>query len=178
MRCVFADPDFVPFEPPERPLGLLGLRTLLRNYIETIPRPAHEQSVTRIRTRLSDVLIVSDPNIIQEILVEKAEAFGRDPATRRSFAPVIGDTSLFLAEGADWRWQRRAVAPIFRHETLLSFVPTFATMAKRQVERWRAVQRGVPIDAAAAMTHTTFEIIVEAMSGGSASLDAERTAAL
>jgi cytochrome P450 len=171
---VFTDPDFVPFEPPERPLGLLGLRTLLRNYIETIPRPAYEQSVTRIRTRLSDVLIVSDPNIIQEILVEKAEAFGRDPATRRSFAPVIGDTSLFLAEGADWRWQRRAVAPIFRHETLLSFVPIFATMAQRQVERWRGVQCAVPIDAAAAMTHTTFEIIVEAMLGGSASLDAER----
>ena len=80
----------------------------------------------------------------------------------------------FFAEGADWRWQRRAVAPIFRHETLLSFVPTFATMAQRQVERWRAVQRAVPIDAAAAMTHTTFEIIVEAMLGGSASLDAER----
>ena len=174
MRCVFTDPDFVPFEPPARPLGLLGLRTLLRNYIETVPRSAYEQGVTRIRTRLSDVLIVSDPNIIQEILVEKAEAFGRDPATRRSFAPVIGDTSLFLAEGADWRWQRRAVAPIFRHETLLSFVPIFATMAQRQVERWRAVQRAIPIDAAAAMTHTTFEIIVEAMLGGSASLDVER----
>jgi cytochrome P450 len=147
---------------------------LLRNYVETIPRFAYEQSVTRIQTRLSDFLIVSDPKIIQEILVEKAEAFGRDPTTRRSFAPVIGDTSLFLAEGADWRWQRRAVAPIFRHETLLSFVPIFATMAQRQVERWRAVQSAGPIDAAAAMTHTTFEIIVETMLGGSASLDAER----
>jgi cytochrome P450 len=170
---VFTDPDFVPFEPPERPLGLLGLRTLLRNYIETIPRSAYEQGVTRIRTRLSDVLIVSDPDIIQEILVEKAEAFERDPATRRSFAPVIGDTSLFLAEGGDWRWQRRAVAPIFRHETLLSFVPIFAMMAQRQVERWRAAQREVPTDAATAMTRTTFEIIVESMLGGSASLDAE-----
>ena len=134
---MFTDPDFVPFEPPERPLGLLG--------------PAHVDAQLHrdgspfclrakrhaFRTRLSDVLIVSDPDIIQEILVEKAEAFGRDPTTRRSFAPVIGDTSLFLAEGADWRWQRRAVAPIFRHETLLSFVPIFAAMAQRQVERWR-----------------------------------------
>ena len=100
---MFTDPDFLPFEPPERPLGLLGLRTLLRNYVEAFPRSAYEQGVTRIRTRLSDVLIVSDPNIIQEILVEKAEAFGRDPATRRSFRPVIGDTSIFLAEGTDWR---------------------------------------------------------------------------
>jgi cytochrome P450 len=173
-KCVFTDPDLVPFEPPKRPLGLLGLPTLLRNYIETVPRSAYEHSVTQIRTRLSDVLIVSDPQFIQEILVEKAEAFGRDPTTRRSFAPVIGETSLFLAEGADWRWQRRAVAPIFRHETLLSFVPIFANMAQRQVERWCAAPRAVPIDAAAAMTRTTFEIIVEAMLGGSASLDAER----
>jgi cytochrome P450 len=171
---VFKDPDFVPFEPPERPLGLLGVPTLLRNYIETVPRSAYEQSVISVRTRMSDVLIVSDPDIIQEILVEKAEAFGRDPTTRRSFAPVIGDTSLFLAEGADWRWQRRAVAPIFRHETLLSFVPIFAAMAQLQVDRWREVQRAVPTDVAAAMTRTAFEIIVEAMLGGSASLDAER----
>ena len=171
---MFKDPDFVPFEPPERPLGLLGVPRLLRNYIETVPRSAYEQSVISVRTRMSDVLIVSDPDIIQEILVEKAEAFGRDPTTRRSFAPVIGDTSLFLAEGADWRWQRRAVAPIFRHETLLSFVPIFAAMAQRQVDRWREVQRAVPTDVAAAMTRTTFEIIVEAMLGGSASLDAER----
>jgi cytochrome P450 len=173
-RRVFTDPELVPFEPPERPLGLLGLPTLLRNYIETVPRSAYEQSVTQIRTRLSDVLIVSDPQFIQEILVEKAEAFGRDPTTRRSFAPVIGETSLFVAEGADWRWQRRAVAPIFRHETLLSFVPIFANMAQRQVERWCAAQRAVPIDAAAAMTRITFEIIVEAMLGGSASLDPDR----
>jgi cytochrome P450 len=171
---VYTDPDLVPFEPPERPLGLLGLRTLMRNYIETVPRSAYDQNVTHFRTRMSDVLIVSDPDIIQEILVDKAEAFGRDPTTRRSFAPVIGNTSLFLAEGAEWRWQRRAVAPIFRHETLLSFVPVFAAMAQRQVDRWRAADHTIPTDAAAAMTRTTFDIIVEAMLGGSANLDADR----
>ena len=171
---MYTDPDLVPFQPPQRPLGLLGLRTLMRNYIETVPRSAYDQNVTHFRTRMSDVLMVSDPDIIQEILVDKAEAFGRDPTTRRSFAPVIGNTSLFLAEGAEWRWQRRAVAPIFRNETLLSFVPVFAAMAQRQVERWRVADRTVPTDAAAAMTRTTFEIIVEAMLGGSANLDADR----
>lgn len=174
VTCVYTDPDLVPFEPPARPLGLLGLRTLMRNYIETVPRFAYDQNVTHFCTRMSDVLIVSDPDIIQELLVDEAEAFGRDPTTRRSFAPVIGNTALFLAEGADWRWQRRAVAPIFRHETLLSFVPVFAAMAQRQVERWRKADRTVPTDAAAAMTRTTFEIIVEAMLGGSANLDADR----
>jgi hypothetical protein len=80
---MLSDPDFVPFEPPPRPLGLRGLPTLWRNYIETIPRPAYEEGMTRVRTRYSDVLLVCDPDVIGEILVDKADAFGRDPATRR-----------------------------------------------------------------------------------------------
>jgi len=87
---------------------------------------------------------------------------------------VVGENSIFVAEGADWRWQRRAAAPIFRHDTILSFVPVFAAMAERQVERWRAAQPDGAVDAAAAITRTTFDIIVESMLGGSANLDAER----
>jgi cytochrome P450 len=170
---MLVDPDFVPFQPPPRPIGLRGLPTLWRNYIETIPQPAYEQGVTRVRTRYSDVLLVCEPEVIGEILIEKADAFGRDPATRRSFKPVVGENSIFVAEGAEWRWQRRAAAPIFRPETILSFVPAFAAMAERQVERWKAAQSNGPIDAAAAMTRTTFDIIVESMLGGSASLDPE-----
>jgi cytochrome P450 len=173
---VLTDPDLVPFEPPPRPLGLRGLPTLWRNYVESIPRAAYEQGVTRITNRMSDVVLLCEPDLIGEILVEKADAFHRDPATRRAFAPVIGDSSLFLAEGAEWRWQRRAVAPIFRHETLLSFVPIFAEMALRQLQRWRVAGPDQAVDAAADMTRTTFEIIVDAMLGGTASLDPDRFA--
>jgi len=108
------------------------------------------------------------------MLADKADAFSRDELTHRVLTPVIGRTSLFLAEGPDWRWQRRAVAPIFRHEMLLSFVPTIAVIAERQVERWRARPLDLPVEIAAAMTRTTFEIIVDAILGGSARLDAER----
>ena len=171
---MFTDPDFVPFEPPPQPLGLRGLPTFGRNYIEGIPRAAYEEKVVRIRSALSDLFLICDPDLIGEILVDKPDAFLRDVVTRRAFTPMIGPTSLFLAEGADWRWQRRAAAPIFRHDMLLSFVATFAAMADRQIERWRNAPRHQPVDAAAAMTRTTFEIIVEVMLGGSASLDADR----
>jgi cytochrome P450 len=171
---VLIHPDLVPFEPPPHPLGLRGLPTLWRNYIESVPRAAYEQGVLRIGPETAGVLIVCEPDLIHEILVEKADAFARDPVTRRSFAPTIGANSLFLADGAEWRWQRRAVAPIFRPETLSSFVPIFAAMAERQAERWRLAAPGIPVDAAQAMTGTTFDIIVETMLGGSTSLDAQR----
>ena len=165
------DSDLLPFEPPDRPMGLLGIPTFLRSYIETFPRSAYEQPTTRITTRFSDTLLVCDPKLIQEVLVERADAFGRDEVTRRAIAPLVGESSLFLAEGADWRWQRRVVAPTFRHETLLSFVPVFAEMARRLIERWRNTPSDIPIEVGGAMTQTTFDIIVETMLGGLAAFD-------
>ncbi len=171
---MFTDPDLVPFEPPPQPLGLRGLPVIWRNYIESIPRGAYEEGVVHIRRGGADTLLVCEPAIIGEVLVEKAEKFERDEVTRRAFAPTIGRNSLFLAEGAEWRWQRRAVAPIFRHEALMSFVPVFTKMAERQAREWGAVAAGTAVDAAAAMTRTTFDIIVETMLGAAANLDAAR----
>jgi cytochrome P450 len=170
---VYTDPNLIPFEPPARSLGLRGLPTTFRNYIETIPRSAYEQGVTDLGRTRRDIILVAEPDLIDEVLIGKAEAFLRDPVTRRAFAPAIRANSIFLAEDADWRWQRRAVAPIFRHETLLSFVPIFTAMAQRQIERWRTGDQTQPVDAAAAMTRTTFDIIVNALLGGVANLDAE-----
>jgi cytochrome P450 len=168
---MLTDADFMPFDPPAQPLrGLSMLWTLGRNYIETYPLSTYEQGVTRYQWGTSDILYICDPGIIHEMLVDKADAFSRDELTHRVLTPVIGRTSLFLAEGPDWRWQRRAVAPIFRHEMLLSFVPTIAVIAERQVERWRARQLDVPAEIAAAMTRSTFEIIVDVILGGSARL--------
>src|SRR5437868_4955669 len=102
---MLSDPDFVPFEPPVRPLPLLaGLRTFLRNYIESFPRVVYEQPLVRLRGKLSDALFVCDPDLIHELFVARADEFGRDLLTKRAFEPIISDTSLFLAEGAEWRW--------------------------------------------------------------------------
>ena len=175
MLLMLTDPDLVPFVPPVRPVrGLSGLWTFQRNFIETFPRSTYEQDATRVKTRWSDVLYICDPRLIQEMLVDRPDAFGRDAMTRRTFAPMIGETSLFLAEGADWRWQRRAVAPIFRHEVLLSYVSTFTKMAARQTSRWRDAPNARLVDVAASMTRITFDIIAETILGGSAKLDFER----
>ena len=151
----------------------------MRNYVESYPLSTYEQPTTRIKGPISDTLFVCDPTLIQELLVTRAAEFGRDPMTKAALEPIISPTSLFLAEGAEWRWQRRAVAPSFRYEALLSYVPVFSDMAARQVERWRNAQNSAPIDVAAGMTRTTFDVISEILFGGSSATDAERfTAAL
>jgi cytochrome P450 len=169
---MLSDPDLVPFEPPPRPMPLVsGLRAFRRNFIETFPRSAYEQAVTRITTPLSDSLLLCDPDLIAELLVARAEAFTQHTMTRRALGPVIGETSLLLAAGDEWRWQRRTVAPTFRHETLLAFVPVFSAIAAQQVARWRNARSAAPVDVEADMNRIALDVIVETMLGGAAALD-------
>jgi cytochrome P450 len=164
------DPDLVPFEPPDHPT----LRAAFRNVIESYPRALYdEQGLVRYRTRFLDSVLVSEPELIHDILVARADFFRRDDVARQLLSPMVGPTSLFMAEGADWRWQRRAAAPTFRHDKLLAFVPTFSTIAVRQVKRWRAAPRERPVDVAAAMAQTTFEVVVDTVLGGAGAVDAQ-----
>jgi cytochrome P450 len=174
---MLTDPDLVHFDPPaQSPNNLSGLRAFRRNILSTIPRAVYEQPTTRIRLPFSDALFVCDPKLIEDVLATRVETFGRDAMMRRAFAPLLGKTSIFLSEGADWRWQRRAAAPIFRNEILLSFVPVFAAMAERQVARWARDAGDAPAEVGAAMLRTTFDVIVETMLGGSEKFDFDRYA--
>lgn len=167
---MFHDPDFMPFQPPE----VRGtIQQLLKNYLTSFPASTYEEPFSLQKNwPFRDNLFVTDPDLIEELLIGRADEFTRDHITRQGGAE-LDRGSLFLAEGADWRWQRRAVAPAFRHENLLGFVPTFAACAKRRVEIWRKHSGGA-LDVSAAMTQTTFDIILDAALGGATALDRDR----
>src|SRR5687767_3024549 len=81
------DPDLVPFQPPERfPTGLSGFRTFLRNFIEVFPRSVYERGHTRIKQGFIDTLIICDPKLIQDVLVDRPDVFRLDPVSRRTLA--------------------------------------------------------------------------------------------
>ena len=57
----------------------------------------------------------------------------------RMLRPAIGN-SLFTAEGVDWRWQRRAVAPVFAQCNVSALVPVMTATAERAAQRLHAVR--------------------------------------
>jgi cytochrome P450 len=166
------DNDLVHFEPPAHPT----FRAAFNNFIESYPRSLYEdRGLLRYRTRFLDSVLVSEPELIHDILVTRAELFRRDNLARQLLSPMLGTTSLFMAEGADWRWQRRALAAAFRPDRVLALVPIISSTAARQVDRWRTAPRDVPIDVAESMAKTTFEIIADTVLGA-APLKAEMIA--
>ncbi len=162
------DPDLLPFTPPEAP----GVRALFGNVIETFPRSLYEEpGLRRFRTPFSDAVFVTDPDLIQEILFTRIDEFVRDEPSRRLLTPFLGERSLILAEGADWRWLRRALSPAFRHELLMSFTPQVARAAQSQVERWRREPAGQPVNVSRAMNRTSLEVITQTLFGAKGALD-------
>jgi cytochrome P450 len=170
---MFHDPDFMPFEPPK---GRANLSAGLKNFLTAFPASAYEEPFTLLRNSwpFADLALVADPELIEELLIARMDEFPHDSAINQALGPATGRGSLLLAEGADWKWQRRAIAPAFRHENLLDLTPSFAAHAQRRVELWRKQSgRGV-LDVSDAMTQTTFDIILDAVLGGAAAFDRDR----
>ena len=69
-------------------------------------------------------LLVSDPEGVRHVLTANAANYRRPPVVTR-FARPLGGSGLFLAEGADWRRQRRLLAPMFTPGGIGSLLPHF-----------------------------------------------------
>lgn len=166
---MFHDPDFTPFQPAERP----SYATAVRNYLQNWPPASYREGFSTLPgvwKSSAPAVFLTDPALIQEVLVDRAEHFTRARISARAFSALMDPASLFLAEGADWRWQRRAAAPAFRHENLLALVPIFAQCANAQADEWRATGADV-VDVHKAMTRTTFDVIRQAVLGDPGALD-------
>ncbi|MBP0492234.1 cytochrome P450 [Pararoseomonas indoligenes] len=167
-------PDLARLTPPEAPLGSLALlRAIIRNPLEALPREAFESALTR-RTLLGrERVFVTGPDLIQTVLLTEADAFVKSDAMRRALSPALGD-GILTADGERWRWQRRAVAPIFRPDRVNGFLRPMLDAAAATRDRWLALPPGSTVELGHEMMRTTFDIIVETMLSGHGAIDVAR----
>jgi cytochrome P450 len=138
-------------DPPEQPLPLFRLlRAVVRNPIEAWPRAVYREHLYRSRMPGQKGVFVMHPALVRQVLVDEADSVEKGALARRALGPVLGD-AILLADGARWRWQRRAAAPLFRREQLLEFLPAMIAAAERTRERWLSYGRESEIDVGRAM---------------------------
>lgn len=143
--------------PGRRPLNPLAfLLTLRRNPIETWTTAHFEEPILTGRGVLGIGAVVSHPPSIKRIFVDNAANYPKDALQRRVLSPGLSD-GLLTVEGAAWRAQRRAIAPIFAPRLVTGFAPAMATAAARMVERWGHARR--ILDIQAEMHAATLEIL-------------------
>lgn len=92
--------------------GLLkSLANLRGNVLLIIPAQALEQPVYS-GTTFRRWHMIMQPEAIKHVLLDRLADYPKSDMIKTLLGPAIG-ASLFIAEGAHWRWQRRAAAPAF-----------------------------------------------------------------
>lgn len=151
------------------PLGVFGsLDAGRRNVLELIPELATRLPIVSGRT-VRRWHMVTDPAALRHILRDRVEDYPKSMVTKLILEPAIGD-SLFVAEGAQWMWQRRAAAPVFSHRNVTALAPVMTAAADRACARL-AASEGRAADLYAEMVAATFEVISDVTFSDSAGFD-------
>ncbi len=147
-----------------RRLDLRTLRAVVRNPLDALPPEVFDAPLVEGVGGSPKRWYLLDPELIQEVLVRRADRFPKTPENRRVLGPALGE-GLLTAEGAHWRWQRRAAAPAFQPGKLAALAPAMLSAARETRDRWLA-RPGGPVRVNHEMMRTTFDIILATMLSG------------
>jgi len=107
--------------------------------------------------------MLADPAGMKRVMLDNLANYPKSEIMRRMLRPAIGD-SLFNADGAEWKWQRQAVAPVFTHRNVLALAPAMTTTAGRACARLQACSGRAEL--VSEMLTATFDVICDvALSG-------------
>ena len=154
--------------PPEAPLPLLKfLRQFPKNPLRSVPRGAYEQDIFVLRAKTLNVAYawITGPELIEEILIRRAGALNKSRVEKQVFDRSVGD-SVLTADGARWRWQRRVLAPLFRHQEIIAYVPRMSQATEQHIAVWQASGPGLR-NVEEDMTQATLAVIMRSMLGNS-----------
>ena len=157
--------------PPTERLSILAyLRKVVRNPLEVWPEAIYRQPVFADRTLGQDSFFVMDPELIKQMLIDEPERYAKSEMMKRLLEPALGN-GMLNADGADWRRQRRIVAPIFRPDRIAGYVSTMLAAGRREADRLDALADGARIGLLHEMMRTTFEVVAETILNGADRLD-------
>ncbi len=165
-----ADPSVAAGGIPVRPRHMSGQAGLLeayamsqRNLLELIPQEAFTSPIVS-GANPARFHLVMDPGAIRRVLQTRVEDYPKSDLARAILRPAIGD-SMLIAEGQDWRRQRRAAAPAFQPRNIDGLGPVMSAAAERAAARV-AAQAGRAADLLTEMTQATFEVISDVTFSG------------
>jgi cytochrome P450 len=137
--------------------GLIqGLRALFGNRVRMLEKLSAEiPRIGRADFGRVSVVLVNTPELVPEVLIERADDFQKGPVLRMLSRPLLGD-GLLNSEGEQHRERRKLVAPAFAHQRVSKYAAVMTEHALAAQAGWRDGER---IDVAQAMMRLTLGIV-------------------
>jgi cytochrome P450 len=161
---------------PPNPLGFwASYRAARRNVLEVIPEAAYREPIV-IGGGRAGWIMVMDPPWLEHILGTREKSYPKSTATLRIMKPRRGD-SLMTADRATWRWQRRAMAPLFQSRNLGGIALAMTGAAEAAAARMGAAAADGPVDVYPEMVAATCDVICDAALSGRETFDRDEITA-
>jgi cytochrome P450 len=140
--------------PTARPSLRLRLGPIRRDPLAFFEELAAAGDVATVRIGPQRVYLVSDPDLVREVLVAHGRSFMKGRALQEA-KRILGD-GLLTSEGDLHLRQRRLIQPLFRQERVAAFEADMVRAAERVSARW---QDGAEVEMAGEMTELTLAIV-------------------
>ena len=138
------------------------LRAILVNPIDVWSQEHFRSLFVVMRTPFGTRAVVSDPKAIKRILVDNASNYRRDDLQRRVMLRTTG-RSVFFVEDAQWRLQRRALAPFFSLRAMQAYLAGMIEASQALVERVLGLGEDADIEIAGEMATTTVDVLARTL---------------
>ncbi|MGV6840436.1 MAG: cytochrome P450 [Planktomarina sp.] len=139
----------LPPKPPSRPdrVSLWRYMRLFRkDILSAQPQRLYRAWMAELKTPVFRSFLVNDPPLVKKVLSASVDDFPKSDRVAEGLRPLLGNTSVFLTNGADWRRQRRIIDPAFEGGRLRQTYPAMWAAADAAVGRMAAQADGAPLD--------------------------------
>lgn len=149
----------LPPGPPRRPL-FGDMFRYLRDPLGYMLRVRREHGdLVRLPLLALNPYLVSDPDLIERVLIADARSYTKDIFVQRLGREIIGQ-GLLSSEGDFWRRQRRLMQPAFHRERITSYA---TLMVEATLHMLQSFQPGQVRDLHADMMRLTLQIVTRAL---------------
>jgi len=128
--------------------------------LEFFRRCAETADAVRVRFAVEDVMVVSRPELVNDVLVARRADFSKAYLTSLMHPLLAG--SMLLADSDSWLHQRKLVLPAFHRERLDTYAFLMAEEARRACAAWVPGQRR---DVHSDMMRMTLQIVTRTLFG-------------
>lgn len=128
------------------------------SWIDSLSERAYRMQMGEVHLPGLDLYMLNQPELVRQVLVERADDFPKSELLAESLRPLLGD-SIFTTNGAAWRRQRTMMDPAFAHARLDVAFPRMRDAARAMQERLSRLPDGAELDIEIEMTHVTADII-------------------
>ena len=147
---------------PPGPKGLPYLGSLIdyfKDILRFLTTTANEYGdIVFFKLGPRNVYLISDPELIRQVLITDSKNFTKSRALNRSKI-VVGE-GLLTNEGEKHLANRRVIQPLFHKKAIPNYVDAVISHTEKMCRRW---QNGMIVDINREMMHLTQNIVVDAL---------------